>query len=152
MIELRKLNFENLDTAADEARSLLNTGYEQKGKWTLGQICNHLCRVQDPSVGGYPAWLSLFAFMRPLMRKIFLPRLMRGDSPRGIPTAPNFVPPKQVEDAAEVAKFRESVARFKAHEGRYAPHPAFGRMNRDDLEKIHAAHAAHHFRFLQPPP
>ena len=151
MTELRNLNFENLEAAVDEAFLLLNSGYEQKGKWTLGQVCNHLCRVQDPSVSGYPAWLSLFAFMRPLMRKIFLPRLMQGDSPRGIPTAPNFVPPEQVDDAAEVEKFCESVARFKAHHGVYAPHPAFGSMNREDLEKIHAAHAAHHLRFLQPP-
>ena len=147
---LRKLKFDNLEDAADEAKKLLQTGYEQQGNWSLGQICRHLCRVQDPSIEGYPLWLSLFAFMRPLMRVLFLPRLLRGDSPRGIPTAPIFVPPKDVDDSTEVAKFSNSVARFKAYQGEYAPHPAFGRMKRQALEDIHSAHAAHHLRFLEP--
>ena len=148
--ELRKLHFDTLDAATAEVQSLLESGYERRGNWSLGQICHHICLVQDPSIDGYPQWFSLFAFLRPLMRLILLPRLMSGNSPQGIPTAPIFVPSNDVDDADEVSKFIASIARFKAHEGQFAPHPGFGRMDREALEGIHAAHAAHHLRFLEP--
>jgi hypothetical protein len=148
--DLRKLNFERLEEAAVEAQSLLDSGYDRRGKWSLGQICQHLRLVQDPSVNGYPKWLSAFAFLRPVMRRLLLPRLMKGDSPKGIPTAPLFAPANDPDDAAEVAQLAESVRRFKSHPGDYAAHPAFGRMSREDLERVHAAHAAHHLRFLEP--
>ncbi len=150
MREIRKLKFDNLETAAEEAEALLRSGYERHGNWSLGQICRHLCLVQDPSVDGYPKWFSFFAFLRPLMRMLLLPRLLRGDSPKGVPTASVFSPPMDVDDAEEVRRFRNSVIRFKSHPGEYAPHPAFGRMNRERLEDLHAAHAAHHLRFLAP--
>lgn len=150
MKELRELKFEQLDDAVVEAESLLRGGYERRGNWTLGQICRHLRLVQDPSIDGYPKWMSAFAFLRPLMRRWMLPRIMKGDSPRGIRTARMFVPPQQLDDADEVAKFAGSVDRFSRHPGPFVPHPGFGRMNREDLARLHAAHAAHHLRFLDP--
>ena len=148
MSELRDLQFENLDAAVDDARALLASGYVCHGNWSLGQICRHLTLVQDPSIDGYPAWMSLFAPLRPLMRRWLLPKLLGPDSPRGIRTAPMFVPPDNLDDAAEVEAFSASVERLINHSGEFAPHPAFGRMPRDRILEIHAAHAAHHLRFL----
>ncbi len=147
---LRELRFGDLLEAKEEARALLERGYTCRGNWTLGQICRHLCLVQDPSIDGYPAWMSLFAFLRPAMRRFLLPRLMSGDSPKGIRTSRAFVPADELDDASEVARFSESVKRFREHQGAHAPHPAFGRMERHALERLHAAHAAHHLRFLLP--
>ena len=148
MSEIRHLEFENLRSAVDEARQLLASGYVRRGNWSLGQICRHLTLVQDPSIDGYPAWMSLFAPLRPLMRKWLLPKVLRPDSPRGIRTAPIFMPPDDLDDAAEVETFSDSVARLINHSGQFAPHPAFGRMSRDEILEIHTAHAAHHLRFL----
>ncbi len=148
MTNLRTLKFENLQAATSEVQQLLQNGYQQRGNWTLGQICRHLYLVQDPSIDGYPKWMSLFAFMRPAMRRLLLPRLMSDDSPTGIPTSGIFVPPDDLDDETEVAGFIESIARFHAHEGGFAPHPAFGKLERQELERLHAAHAAHHLRFL----
>ena len=150
MGDLRELRFSDLTAASREAESLLNCGYERHGNWTLAQVCRHLRLVQDSSVDGYPRWMALFAPLRPVMRRLLLPRIMSGDSPTGIPTTPIYAPPGQLDDTEEVAKFAESVHRFYAHAGPYEPHPAFGRMDRDSLEDIHAAHAAHHLRFLTP--
>ena len=150
--DLRKLQFANLQAASDEAQSLLQSGYDRCGNWSLAQICRHLRLVQDPSIDGYPRWMSLFAFLRPVMRRTLLPRLMQGNSPIGIPTSPVFVPPAELDDADEVLLFHRSVDRFKSHQGNYAAHPGFGRMDRDALETLHAAHAAHHLRFLKPHP
>ncbi|MCM2369268.1 DUF1569 domain-containing protein [Aporhodopirellula aestuarii] len=150
MSELRELRFDHLGAAVDEARELLRSGYTRQGNWSLGQICRHLILVQDPSVDGYPKWMSLFVFMRPVMRRLLLPKVLGNDSPRGIRTASIFVPPADVNDAAEVDAFAKSVERFHAHVGDYAPHPAFGKQSREMIERIHACHAAHHLRFLQP--
>ena len=93
MSKLRSLQFENLSAAVDDAHQLLASGYVRRGNWSLGQICRHLVLVQDPSIDGYPAWMSLFVPMRPLMRRWLLPKLLGPDSPRGIRTAPMFMPP-----------------------------------------------------------
>nr|WP_201723923.1 DUF1569 domain-containing protein [Rhodopirellula sp. SM50] len=145
---LRDLKFETLGEAVDDARQLLATGYVRQGNWSLGQICRHLVLVQDPSVDGYPVWMSLFAPLRPLMRRWLLPKVLRPDSPRGIRTAPIFVPPDNLDDAAEVDAFAASVERLANHSGIFAPHPAFGRLPRGKILEIHAAHAAHHLRHL----
>ncbi|MFK8111581.1 MAG: DUF1569 domain-containing protein [Rubripirellula sp.] len=150
MNDLRELWFEDLDSAVRGARDLLASGYMRCGTWSLGQICRHLVLVQDPSVNGYPMWMSLFAFLRPLMRRMLLPKLLGGDSPRGIRTASMFLPAEDLDDAAEVEAFAQSVARLKEHSGDYAPHPAFGRLSRERILQIHAAHASHHLRFLVP--
>lgn len=148
--ELRQLCFTDLDSAVAEAESLLASGYSPRGKWSLGQVCRHLRLVQDPSVDGYPRWMSLFAPLRPIMRRLLLARILRGDSPKGIPTSPVFAPPLGVDDATEVAALVASVARFQDHKGDYYPHPGFGRLDRQALAEVHAAHAAHHLRFLEP--
>ena len=147
---LRDLRFTTLDEAVSEARQLLESGYVQHGNWTLGQVCWHLRRVQDPSIDGYPWFFGLFAFLRPIVRRTLMPRILRGDSPRGIRTAPIFVPANELDDNAEVEAFQKSVDRFLEHQGSFHPHPGFGRLDRTTLHLIHAAHAAHHLRFLQP--
>jgi hypothetical protein len=150
MTELRELRFASLDEAVAEVRRLQEAGYRRHGEWTLAQVCRHLCLVQDPAITGYPVWMALFAPLRPLMRRWLLPRLLSGNSPRGIPTAAVFVPTGDVLDEVETRKFEESVRRLQAHRGRFAPHPGFGRLDRETFEAIHAAHAAHHLRFLEP--
>lgn len=148
--DLRELKFNCLEDAVEEIQSLLKSGYTQRGNWNLAQICRHLYLVQDPGVDGYPIWMSLFAPLRPLMRRVLLPRLLKGDSPQGIPTTPIFVPEPDLNDTEEAEKFARSVSRYKAHPGPYAPHPGFGRLDPETLEAVYTTHAAHHLRFLEP--
>ena len=150
MSELRTLQFADLEAAVNDAQQLLSSGYIRQGNWSLGQICRHLVLVQDPSIDGYPIWMSFFAPLRPLMRWLLLPKLLGGDAPRGIRTAPMFVPPGDLDDATEVEAFAASVNRLIQHSGRFAPHPGFGRLSRDRILEIHTAHAAHHLRHLRP--
>ena len=150
MAELRELRFEDLVLASQEAESLLGSGYQKRGNWSLGQICRHLREVQDMSIDGFPKWMSMLFFLRPIMRRALLPRLMRGDSPIGVRTLPQLVPPGDLDDAQEVAALAASVERFLSFEGEYPPHPAFGKMSRDQLTTLHCTHAAHHLRFLEP--
>ena len=150
MTKRRQLKFNTLNEALSEANRLLESGYVAHGKWSLGQICRHLYLVQDGSVDGYPKWFSLFAFVRPVMRMTLLKRLLNGNSPAGIPTAPTFSPPNQLVDAAEITIFEASIERFQNHQGEFHPHPGFGKLPREQLEQLHAMHAAHHLGFLEP--
>jgi hypothetical protein len=146
----RPLKFENLDDAVEECRQLQRSGYLRAGNWSLGQACRHLRLAQDSCIDGYPRWMSLFAPLRPLLRWFFLPRLLRGDSPAGIRTAGNYVPPPDVDDEQEFRAFAECVRRFADHDGFLYPHPGFGKFDHSALGQFHAAHAAHHFGFLIP--
>ncbi|MEM6363714.1 MAG: DUF1569 domain-containing protein [Planctomycetota bacterium] len=148
-MQLRELTFSHLEEAVTESRDLLASGYRRRGNWSLGQICQHLSRVQNPSLDGYPRWMSLFAPLRPMMRVWLMPRLLGSDSPQGIPTASVFTPAETVDDQQEVEAFAGSVTRLLRHDGLFAPHPAFGRLSREQLLAIHSAHAAHHLRLLE---
>ncbi|MBL4883851.1 MAG: DUF1569 domain-containing protein [Planctomycetaceae bacterium] len=146
----RPLLFTELDAAVAECHQLAESGYQQNGNWTLGQICRHLRLVQDPSIDGYPKWMSLFAPIRPFMRRLLLPRLLGSNSPQGIPTSSVFIPPNDLDDETELLSFTNSVRRFQNHAGDFKPHPGFGKLDRRLLEQVHAAHAAHHLGFLAP--
>ncbi|MBA2116483.1 DUF1569 domain-containing protein [Bremerella alba] len=148
---LRELTFSTLDEAVVDARRLLDTGYIRNGNWDLGQICWHIRTVQDRSIDGYPWYFGMFAFLRPIVRRTLLPKVLSGDSPRGVPTAPMFVPANELRDDEEVAALESSVERFLQHQGSFYPHPGFGSLDREMLHRVHAAHAAHHLRFLQVP-
>lgn len=148
MSDLRQVQFDNLEAAVQDARQLLASGYVRHGSWSLGQICRHLVLVQNPSLDGYPIWMSVFAPLRPLVRRLLLPKVLSEDAPRGIRTAPIFVPSGDLDDAAEVERFAASVGCLLAHSGSFAPHPGFGRLPREKILEIHCAHAAHHLRHL----
>lgn len=149
-MERRKLHFDDLSSAMDEFERLLESGYQRLGNWSLAQMAWHLRLTIDASVDGYPKWMSLFAPIRPVLRTLVLPRLLRGDSSKGIPTAPMFVPPGSLEDRTECELLRESVERFRNHTGRFFPHPGFGLATMESLDPFHAAHCAHHLGFLVP--
>jgi len=146
----RALKFDSLDDAVEEARRLLEQGYQPSGNWSLGQACRHLRITQDASIDGYPRWMAISAPLRPMIRWLLLSRLLQGSSPAGLPTAPQYAPPADVEDEREFLAYAESVTRFMNHEGYLHPHPGFGKLDQTTLERFHAAHAAHHFGFLLP--
>ncbi len=150
-MDRRKLHFDDLSEAVKEFERLLDSGYSQLGNWSLAQMALHLRLTIDASVDGYPKWMSLFAPIRPILRTLALPRLLRGDSTKGIPTAPMFEPKSStLEDEVEVQLLKESIERFRNHTGKFYPHPGFGLANLESLDPFHAAHCAHHLGFLVP--
>lgn len=149
----RPLTLASLDDARSECRALLRSGYERKGNWTLGQMCQHLRLTIDANMHGYPAWMMVAGMpLRPMLRAFALPRLLAGNSISGVRTAGRFVPPGGLEDEREVGLFEECVDEFTRAEGPLHAHPGFGMMPRDQFDRFHAAHAAHHLSFLVPAP
>jgi len=97
-----------------------------------------------------PALFSLLAPLRPIVRRMLLQRVLTGDSPVGLRTAPPFVPQGDPTDAEEGEVYAQSVSRLVSYEGEFRPHPGFGRLDHDRMLELFAAHAAHHLRFLEP--
>ncbi|WP_235934788.1 DUF1569 domain-containing protein [Candidatus Laterigemmans baculatus] len=148
----RTIAFENLNDAIRECERLLHTGYTRTGNWSLGQICCHLRLTIQCNMDGYPRWMAMLGYpLRPLLRWFILPRLLAGESPKGIRTASMFVPPNRLDDDAEVERLKECVIAFLESPNAMHPHPGFGRMTNREFNRFHAAHASHHLSFLHPP-
>lgn len=147
----RELILADLDEAVNECKRLHEAGYEATGKWSLGQMCNHIRLTMESNMFGYPRWMTILGFpLRPLLRRFALPRLLEGRSVNGVKTAGMFVPSDGLDDAIELEKFERCVEEFQHSTGSLHAHPGFGNMSRTEFERFHAAHAAHHLSFLVP--
>ena len=149
-LQRRKLELTELSSVVEECESLMKSGYAMQGNWTLAQICRHLSMDIACSMDGYPKWTYLFAPLRPFIRWMLLPKLLRFESPTGIRTASNFVPPEGLADETELESYKEHVKRFLDFDGKYSTHPGFGFNTREKLQQVYSAHAAHHLSFLIP--
>ena len=147
----RELICQSLDQVVAEMESLLATGYQKQGNWSLAQICCHLRMTIESNMHGYPRWMVVLGYpLRPILRWLALPKLLRGHSPNGIPTAGMFVPAANLDDQKEFEEFVGCVERFRQFDKSLSPHPGFGRMSKSEFDQFHAAHGAHHLGFLQP--
>ncbi len=145
----RELELKNLIEAVEECRALYESGYEATGKWSLGQMCNHIRLTIESNMSGYPKWMTILGYpLRPVLRRFALPRLIAGRSINGVRTAGMYVPSSGLEDAIELDKFEQCVEQFLNSTGALHPHPGFGKMSREEFNCFHAAHAAHHLSFL----
>ncbi len=147
----RELRLQTLDDAVLECGRLLETGYQQNGNWTLGQMCRHNRLTMESNMRGYPAWMSALGLpLRPLLRRFALPRLLAGNSLNGVRTAGMYVPPAGLDDSAELERFARCVEAFQRSTSPLHAHSGFGRMSREQFDRFHAAHTAHHLSFLVP--
>lgn len=146
------LRLNSLDEVIPECERLLKSGYEMTGRWTLGQMCNHVRLTMEANMNGYPRWMTTLGLpLRPFLRKLALPRLMDGRSIKGVKTAGMFVPPSGLDDSEEVRKLEACIEDFSRSASPLHAHPGFGRMSHDEFGRFHAAHAAHHLSFLTLP-
>lgn len=151
----RELTFATLDDITRDAENLLANGYDRAGNWDLAQCCGHLTEWMRYPLDGYPKVPLVLApvvwLMKVTVGKKERNRLLGGGkfAPGGR-TLKETVPAPGGDDAAAVAKLRETVERFKAHAGPFHPSPLFGQMTRDEWGTLNLAHTAHHLSFLVP--
>jgi hypothetical protein len=151
----RTLTFATLDDVVRDTEHLLAVGYDRIGKWDLAQCCGHLAEWFRYQMDGYPKppllvrpvfWLIRNTVGKRLGRKMFA----GGSMKTGLPTIPQSVPAPGGDDAAGVARLRETIGRWKAHTGPLHASPLFGGMSREAWTKGHLIHCAHHLSFLVP--
>jgi hypothetical protein len=155
MVARRTLKFASLDDAVADAEHLLAAGYDKAGQWSLGQCSGHIANWLGYAMDGFPRPPAPLRMLMWVLRHTVGPgalgRVMKsGEIKAGAPTMPQSVPAPNSDDAAEVAKLKETVARANAFAGTPLPSPFFGPMDRDTWVRLNCVHAAHHLSFLTP--
>jgi hypothetical protein len=123
-------------------------GHSTVGNWSLAQICRHLATVmrrvvdlpasapRDPS-----RWVG-----EEQKRQFF----ESGTFAEGIPTSPSLVPADALNQREEAEELRQAIAHYKDSPGPVIPHILLGFLTREQWDRFHCIHAAHHFSFVVP--
>src|SRR5262245_28788086 len=146
-MERRNLRLPNYDAVAKDSEALLTTGYDRAGKWSLGQVCQHLATAMEMSLDGFPTRFSWP--VRLLARWFFLGRVLKHRVFRRTVAAPKFLqPPDSSDDGAGVGRLQAVLKRLQEHTGPLQPSPIFGRLSPEQWREVHLWHCEHHLSFL----
>ncbi|QEH32566.1 hypothetical protein OJF2_10430 [Aquisphaera giovannonii] len=150
MSNRRPLSFGSLSEVMPEVDRLL-LGYEARGRWSLGQVCQHLARTIRFGVEGSSRRLP-WLLRRTVGRAICGRVLATGRMPEGIPAprGAGLVPQARADDRAEAEALRATIRYFQGIAGPLPEHPFFGPLTREEWERLHCIHSAHHLSFLRP--
>jgi hypothetical protein len=145
----RDLRFDDFDQLMAEVRTLQSGGYRRCGNWTLSQVCDHLAIFLRGSMRGFPTQMPWI--LRVTVGRFFLRRILRKKKmPTGFKVPGVYLPGDPVNDLAAVEAFLKTVREYRDYSGRPAPSPFAGPLTRDEWDRLHLIHAAHHLSFLQP--
>ncbi len=144
----RKLVFTSLGEVMPEVERLL-AGHTTVGRWSLGQILNHLALTIRLPLDGFPAKFSW------PVRRLFGPVARRlsfrlGWIPAGVWVPEVYLPPQGLDAGREAEALRLSIRRFGASAAPLDEHPLLGRMSLAEWERFHRLHCAHHLGFVVP--
>lgn len=142
----RELKFNSLDEVLADIDQLHSRGYEKAGQWDLAQICWHLSVFVRGAVEGFELqapWIIRVLLGRRMLKKILSGQVMK----EGIEIPDVFRPGEELDEAAEIATFKELIERFKKAE---VLHPSgfFGKLTRDQWTQLTLHHCGHHLGFL----
>jgi hypothetical protein len=147
----RPLDYASLDDVMPDVDRLL-LGHETVGRWTLGQICNHVATSIRLSAEGARitlpgAWLIRKTIGPMLGRRLLRKRRM----PEGfrVPT-PALLPKSDLDDRAEAEALRATIRLYRPEEAANTNHPIFGHFTPEQWRQFHAIHCAHHLSFAIP--
>ena len=113
----------------------------------LGTVLAHCAQSIEYSLTGFPTQRGLLVrrVIGPwLLRKYLRQGFMTHDVNAPIPGAPEVPAELSFSDGSE--RLKTAIAQFRGHSGILAPHFAFGKVSREDYEKLHAMHLADHLR------
>jgi hypothetical protein len=143
----RTLRFQDLEDIMPDVDRLLD-GHTTVGNWSLAQICRHLAtvmrRVVDlPTSTPHDAsrWVG-----EERKRAFFESSVV----PEGIPTSPRLLPAEALDEHEEAEGLRQAIAHYQASPGTVVPHVLFGFLTREEWDRFHCIHAAHHLSFAVP--
>lgn len=143
----RTLRYDNLDEIMPDVERLLK-GYTTVGRWSVGQMCRHLAAIMRASVD-LPASTQFDPSLRvDADRKRVI--LETGSIPEGLATGQPFDPPGGLDDREEAEGLRSAIAYYAASPGPALAHPLLGPLSRQEWDRMHCHHAAHHLSFAIP--
>lgn len=147
----RTLSYASLQEVVDDATRLLAADAPTTGDWSKGQIFEHLARTIDSSLDG-------FAFTFPFPVRIigkyyFKPRIFKhGMSPGFKLKGPSkqALAPDPLADQEGLEHLKKSVQRLETESQRQVS-PVFGKMTREEWNRLHLRHSELHMSFIAEP-
>jgi hypothetical protein len=147
-MERRKIR--SLDEVRDELAHLDPTAVVVDGPWSIAQVLSHCAQSMEYSLIGFPldkpAWFQA-TLGRVVLAKFLRQGYMSHDVQAGIPGAP---PPADLEPRAALARLVTSIDKFESHSGRFAPHFAYGPVDKARYGRVQAMHIAQHLESFRP--
>jgi Protein of unknown function (DUF1569) len=132
----------------DDVDRLIAAGYDPLGNWSAGMICDHLAATLKaaylPGQKGFPR------FLRPILRRFVLARILRKGIPRGMPAPKELQPDQQLSDQVGRDKLAETIRLIAGAVRDQMDHPVFGRISKEDNHPLQMVHAGHHLSLLLP--
>lgn len=145
----RELKFKDLPASVAYVHQLRQIGYEQHGKWDLGQICLHLTAAIILSMEGRP--LTVPTPLKILGPVIIKPVFFwRKKMISGMASPKELMPPRGVNEEKAVQDYVRAVKKFLDYSGTPHPHAFMGKFSLTQWRIFHTVHAAHHLRNLTP--
>jgi hypothetical protein len=146
MAERRQLDFTTLDDVMPDVERLL-AGHSTIGRWTLGQILNHLAtavRITAEAQGGSS---------EPTREQdVFRHRFFhRGRFPDGMEAPlPVLLPQAGLDPRTEADSLRHAIACYCSRIEPFPAHPRLGPLTGVEWTRFHCIHCAHHLGFAVP--
>ena len=143
----RRLVYEDFEAINADVERLLE-GCTTVGRWTLGQICNHLATVTRrvlaaPVDGPHDTSLRVGEAQRDQV-------LSTGALPEGLPLPGGLGDPEDVDPREAARSLREVLQEMEKAPGPLAPHRIFGPLDMAQWRRLVCVHCAHHLSFAVP--
>jgi hypothetical protein len=143
MGQRRKLSFKTLNDARAELKRLEKGPVVTTGKWSYYQILDHLQTNAAYSMTTFPSlrswWLRRLA--GPMILRIIL---KQGSVPPETGSITKLNPIIKGNQKKALAELRKTLTDLEKHEGPWAEHPIFGKMNKEKWLRLTSIHLANH--------
>lgn len=145
----RPLRYESVEAILPDVDRLA-PAHRTVGRWSLGQICNHLAFAFDATVHGFPTRPFPGPIRATVGRLLLRQMLGSGRIPEGVWLPKAIQPTPGLDATAEVERLRRAVDAFLATPAPAGVHPFFGTMTPEQWRRYHCIHCAHHMSFVVP--
>ncbi|MFG0333616.1 MAG: DUF1569 domain-containing protein [Maioricimonas sp. JB049] len=142
------LRFETLDEIIEDARRTAAGPYHVVGRWSYGQILDHLaCSTKSAFDGfGFQAPWVLRSIVGPLVKRAFLYRPMRAGF-RLPASAAALMPAEEATVEESLPRLLHELRRFGT-ETPTAPHPLLGTLSHHESVQLCQRHSELHLSFV----
>ncbi len=143
----RDLHFDTLAQILNDARAMVSQPHQTLGKWSAGEICDHLARTMDVMLDGSEMKTPfMLRIAGRISRNYFLSRPMKPGFK--VPHwATKSMYPADVTDSEGLAHLESSISRLQSTK-QLDPHPIFGKLAPDDAVRLHCRHAELHLSHI----
>jgi len=145
----RQVTYQTLEDFRKDAEWLARQEVDTAGRWSYGQILQHLAMSLNCAFDGFGYRASWFSrrFVAPLIKNTMITRRM----PAGIvlpPTARGMIP-EPIAVAPALENLRTALSRLE-NETPQAAHPFLGRLASQEWVSLTLRHAELHMSFVVP--